>query len=146
VANVTPEEPIDEIRHKIRSEIEYHFKLEISRPEILNRIGENVIVFDFIRPPVAREILQLMVDRVIEDVRSEQQIKLLFTPDAVTHLEQLCLRDLSNGGRGIRNQVEVHLVNPLARALFALDPQPRTHITITGVANERGITTLNLAP
>jgi ATP-dependent Clp protease ATP-binding subunit ClpA len=146
VANVTPAEPIDEIRHKVRSEIDYHFKLEISRPEILNRIGENVIVFDFIRPPVAREILQLMIDRVIEDVRSEQQIKLLFTPDACTHLEQLCLRDLSNGGRGIRNQVEVHLVNPLARALFALDPQPGASVTITGVANERGITTLNFAP
>src|SRR5262249_53243971 len=34
-ANVAPGEPIDEIRHKVRSEIEYHFKLEISRPEIL---------------------------------------------------------------------------------------------------------------
>jgi hypothetical protein len=27
---------------------------------------------------------------------------------------------LSNGGRGIRNKVEAHLVNPLARALFGL--------------------------
>lgn len=144
-ANVTSDEPLDEIRHRVRSEIERHFKLEISRPEILNRIGENIIVFDFIRPPVAREILQLMVDRVIEDVQSEQRLSLTFTPDASARLEELCMRDLSNGGRGIRNQVEVHLVNPLARALFALDPQPGSAVSITDVMNERGITTLTLA-
>jgi len=145
VANVTADEPLDEIRHKVRSEIERHFKLEISRPEILNRIGENIIVFDFIRPPVAREILQLMVDRVLEDLQSEQRISLTLTPDASGRLKELCLRDLSNGGRGIRNQVEVHLVNPLARGLFALDPEPGTAVAITNVINERGITTLTLA-
>jgi len=31
------------------SEIGRHFKLILNRPEILNRIGENIIVFDFIR-------------------------------------------------------------------------------------------------
>jgi ATP-dependent Clp protease ATP-binding subunit ClpA len=69
---------------------------------------------------------------------------LTFAPDSSARLEELCLRDLSNGGRGIRNQVEVHLVNPLARALFALDPQPGTAVAITDVINERGITTLTL--
>jgi ATP-dependent Clp protease ATP-binding subunit ClpA len=145
VANVTPGEPLDEVRRKVRHEIERHFKLEISRPEILNRIGENVIVFDFIRAPVAREIFGLMVDRVIEDVRSEQQLTLSLAPQASARLEELCLGDLSNGGRGIRNQVEVHLINPLARALFALGPQSGDKVTITDVANERGITTLTLA-
>jgi Cdc48 subfamily AAA family protein len=145
VANVTPGEPLDEVRRKVRHEIERHFKLEISRPEILNRIGENVIVFDFIRAPVAREIFGLMVDRVIEDVRSEQQLTLSLTPQAGARLEELCLGDLSNGGRGIRNQVEVHLINPLARALFALDPQSGDKVAIADVVNERGITTLTLA-
>jgi ATP-dependent Clp protease ATP-binding subunit ClpA len=86
-----------------------------------------------------------MVDRVIEDVRSEQQLTLSLTPQAGARLEELCLGDLSNGGRGIRNQVEVHLINPLARALFALDPQSGDKVTIADVANERGITTLTLA-
>jgi hypothetical protein len=145
VANVTPGEPLDEVRRKVRHEIDRHFKLEISRPEILNRIGENVIVFDFIRPQVAREIFELMVNRVIEDVRAEQQLALYVTPQASARLEALCLGDLSNGGRGIRNQVEVHLVNPLARALFGLDPRPGAKVTIADVASERGITALTLA-
>ncbi|MFY9642037.1 MAG: AAA family ATPase [Rhodomicrobium sp.] len=144
-ANVDANEPLDEIRLKVRAEIERHFKLEIARPEILNRIGENVIVFDFIRQPVAQEILQLMVDRVLEDVKTGQQLAISFTPEASASLSELCLRDLSNGGRGIRNQVEVHLVNPLARALFALDPKPGARISITSLAHERGITALTLS-
>ena len=39
----------------------------------------------------------------------------------------------------------MYLVTPLARALFALDPQPGTAVAITDVINERGITTLTLA-
>jgi hypothetical protein len=39
----------------------------------------------------------------------------------------------------------VHLINPLARALFALDPQSGDKVAIADVANERGITTLTLA-
>ena len=33
---------------KVRAGIEKHFKSVLNRPEILNRIGENIIVFDFI--------------------------------------------------------------------------------------------------
>jgi ATP-dependent Clp protease ATP-binding subunit ClpA len=44
------------------------------------------------------------------------QITLL--PQAQGALRDLCLADLSNGGRGIRNQLEAHLLNPMARAVF----------------------------
>jgi ATP-dependent Clp protease ATP-binding subunit ClpA len=40
------------------------------------------------------------------------------TDAARATLRALCLADLSNGGRGIRNQVEAHLINPLSRGLF----------------------------
>ena len=33
-------------------------------------------------------------------------------------LRERCLRDLSNGGRGVGNQLETWLINPLDRALF----------------------------
>ena len=58
-ANVFPGEPLEEMRAKVRAEIERQFKLEIGRPELLNRIGENIIVFDFIRSEIAEEILEL---------------------------------------------------------------------------------------
>jgi ATP-dependent Clp protease ATP-binding subunit ClpA len=83
----------------------------------LNRIGENVIVFDFIRPDVADEIFDQMVDALLNDVGSLGYDVILSNAARAT-LRSLCLADLSNGGRGIRNQVEAHLINPLSRALF----------------------------
>src|SRR5438309_709953 len=62
IANVTPDETYDTVKRKVRGEIEKHFKSVLNRPEILNRIGENVIVFDFIRGDVANDIFDQMVD------------------------------------------------------------------------------------
>jgi len=56
VPNVLPGEAFEQVQDKVLSEIERHFKLVLNRPEILNRIGENVIVFDFIRPDIAEQI------------------------------------------------------------------------------------------
>jgi hypothetical protein len=36
----------------------------------------------------------------------------------MARIESWCLKDLSNGGRGIGNHLESILVNPLSRALF----------------------------
>ena len=121
-ANVSSSEPFEDMRTKVRAEIERHFKLEIGRPEILNRIGENIIVFDFIRPEVAQQIFEAMLARVLEDVRAEQGVTIRVAPAARAALAAICLADLSNGGRGVRNQVEAHFVNPLARAVFSLEP------------------------
>ena len=41
--------------------------------------------------------------------------------EADATLQRKCTEDLSNGGRGIGNQLEAWLVNPLARALFDQD-------------------------
>ena len=45
-------------------------------------------------------------------------------------LRELCLRDLSNGGRGIRNHVEANLVNPLARHLFDSNARSGDHFIV----------------
>jgi ATP-dependent Clp protease ATP-binding subunit ClpA len=58
--------------------------------------------------------------------------------EARTQLQAICLADLSNGGRGIRNQLEAHFINPLARALVEEDaPSGRFRID----ALESGTTT-----
>jgi len=122
IANVTPEETFEGVKRKVRSEIEKHFKQVLNRPEILNRIGENVIVFDFIRPEIANEIFDQMLDTLLTDVKS-LGYQVTLSEAARTTLRGLCLGDLSNGGRGIRNQVEAHLINPLSRSLFDSDAE-----------------------
>ncbi len=142
--NVSLSETFDEMRAKVRAEIERHFKLEIGRPELLNRIGENIIVFDFIRSNVAQQIFESMLERVIEDVRTEQGVEIAVKAEARAALATICLADLSNGGRGIRNQVEAHFVNPLARALFGLEPQSGERILVEEVSQEADVTSLKV--
>ena len=117
IQNVSSDEPHEVVTAKVRDEIDRHFKLHLNRPEILNRIGENIIVFDFIRPPIAEAIFEGMVAQLLESTRSIG-FDIEIEDSAKASLKEMCLRDLSNGGRGVRNMVEAHLANPLSRALF----------------------------
>lgn len=130
VANVLPGEAFEQVQNKVHSEIDRYFKLVLNRPEILNRIGENIIVFDFIREGVAVQIFEQMVNATFDDLQG-QNLFIELAPQARQTLHNLCLLDLSNGGRGIRNQLEARLLNPLSRALFDQDAQSGEHFTIT---------------
>ena len=138
-ANVTTEQPFEEVRSRVRAEIANHFKLVLNRPEILNRFGENVIVFDFIRPQVAERIFGSMVDAVLADAGASGQT-VTIAPAAHDVLRNLCTADLSNGGRGIRNLIEAHLINPLARALFDRDPEGPVVVTAVDVGPVTSLT------
>jgi ATP-dependent Clp protease ATP-binding subunit ClpA len=143
VLNVLPTEPFETVKRKVRAEIEDHFKRVLNRPEILNRIGENIIVFDFIREDVAEQIFDQMLATVLADVK-EIGFDVSISPAARGALRALCLADLSNGGRGIRNQVEAHLINPLSRALFDRGAQPGERYEIYSIQPGPS-TTLELA-
>ena len=133
VLNVDASEPFADVQKKVRDEISRHFKLTLGRPEILNRIGENIIVLDFIRQPVAEEIFASMLKGILLRVFESQGLTVQITPQAENLLREICLADLSNGGRGIRNQLEVHFINPLARLIFDVAPVPSAVLEITGV-------------
>jgi len=141
VPNVTAEDAFVTVESKVRSEIDRHFKVALNRPELLNRIGDNILVFDFIRPAIADEIFAGMVDGVLTDIASSQDIRVEIDADPRAQLRALCLTDLSNGGRGIRNKVETHLVNPLARALFDKDVQAGARLVIQALVAEAGSAT-----
>lgn len=128
--NVSPSEPFQAVKQKVEQEIERHFKFVLNRPEILNRMGENIIVFDFIREDTAEQIFEQMMSSTLADLKA-QEMSVSIAPEAKASLKTLCLADLSNGGRGIRNQVEANLLNPLARALFDADAEPGSSFSIT---------------
>ena len=116
--NVTPDMPYPVVQKRVRSAIEEHFKLELGRPEILNRIGENIVVFDFIRPEAARKILRSQVDRIFRDLSAERRIEITISERAYSVLLEHVLGNLENGGRGIGNIVGALLIDPLSRFLF----------------------------
>jgi hypothetical protein len=140
VANVIASDTFEDVQARVKQEIGDHFKLVLNRPEILNRIGENVIVFDFIRAEVASQIYDTMQASILQDAE-EKGYRVVLSPEAATELRRLCTTDLSNGGRGIRNKLEAHLVNPLARALF--DEGDGGNFRVTSIS-EGAVTSLRL--
>ena len=127
--NVTPDMEYPEVQKKVRQAIEDYFKLELGRPEILNRIGENIVVFDFIRPDVAKLILRSQIDRIVRNLEAEKRIRLVLSDTAMETLQAKALDNLGNGARGIGNIVESLLINPLSRYLF--DEEIRGDVKLT---------------
>ena len=121
-----------------RSIKDYFFSIQ--RPELLNRLGENIIVFDFITSDVAGTILRQKLEAIEMRVAEEHGIELIVSRGALDTLEDLALSDLSNGGRGIVNHLEVAFLNPLAREIFRLmseGPLP-PQLEVTGIRASGG--------
>jgi ATP-dependent Clp protease ATP-binding subunit ClpA len=107
-----------DLESAVRQGISHEFRSVIGRPEIENRLGENIVVFDFIRPPVVQSIVQAMQDRVVARA-GERGFELQISNEVRTSLVNAASQACQVfGGRGIGNVVEQQLVNPLARAMF----------------------------
>ncbi len=146
VAMVSPRDPYEQVRLRVRAAIENHFNLVLNRPELLNRIGDNILVFDFIRPAIAEQIFDALCGALFTDVEAGQGIAIELAAPARASLLAVCTGDLLHGGRGIRNKIETHLANPLARALFDHDPTPGARLRIDAVeSGPAGETRLTLA-
>jgi ATP-dependent Clp protease ATP-binding subunit ClpA len=139
---VTPDLAYEEVQTKVREGIEHYFKLELGRPEILNRIGENIVVFDFIREDVADEILTSQINRICINLRTDKNIYLEISDQAHQTLLSKAIDNLDNGGRGIGNIVESLLVNPLSRHMFDNEIFSDKHILISGIDTSERITKL----
>lgn len=115
---ITPEMDYDTIQKELLAAIKDYFKYTIQRPELLNRIGDNFIVFDFIREKAIEEILNLKLSAIADNLEHEKGIKLEISALFKEYLLNRAQGDLTNGGRGISNMVETCLVNPLAKVLI----------------------------
>jgi ATP-dependent Clp protease ATP-binding subunit ClpA len=120
IQRVHPDMGYDEVEAKILGAISDFFKFRISRPEILNRIGENIVVFDFIRQDVASLIFKKMFENVLYKARENNRIDISISEDIVGKIRDIACSDLSMGERGIGNRIEMVFINPLSRKLVEL--------------------------
>jgi ATP-dependent Clp protease ATP-binding subunit ClpA len=128
----------------VRGAIGDYFKYRLSRPEILNRIGDNIVVFDFIAPEVAERIFDGMLKNVAHRIAEELKLQLELPADVRTTLLGHCTRELSNGGRGIGNALESSFINPLSRALFEHDLEGKQRVVVTGMSEEEKVVSLRV--
>ncbi|WP_291208728.1 AAA family ATPase [Hyphomonas sp.] len=121
--------PYTDLKRIIRESISDFFKAELQRPELLNRIGDNIVVFNFIERGVAGRILETMLRNIARRVQDEHGLSLSYSDEVIRTVTEDCLSSLEDGGRGIGNRLETMLINPLGRALFAAQFQPGGRIT-----------------
>ena len=130
---VEPGLPFDQVEEAVLVAIKDHFRREIRRPELLNRIGDNIVVFDFIGKDAADSIFVGQVGNVRALVAKEHGIDLDLADWVADDLRVECTADLTMGGRGIGNQVEALLVNPLARVLFDEPREAGSRVTVSAL-------------
>ncbi|WP_157248227.1 AAA family ATPase [Nonomuraea typhae] len=123
----------EEVRAIVLETIKEHFTDRLNRPELLNRFGDNIVVFDFISPEVAALIFDAQVDNIIRAVEEQHRVRVELTAQARDALRARCPFSPENGGRGIGNALESAFINPLARELFDRDAVPGSTLRILGV-------------
>jgi ATP-dependent Clp protease ATP-binding subunit ClpB len=144
IQTVRPGDPYDVVQSTVREAIGNYFKFKLSRPELLNRIGDNIVVFNFIAPDVAERIFDGMLRNVARRVHEEHKVNLMMPAEVRAALLARCIGDLSNGGRGIGNQLESCLINPLSRALFETELEGKQRLLIAGLKETDKVITLDV--
>lgn len=131
---VDPTATYEDLAEEITERVREHFTSIVGRPELLNRLGDNIVVFDFIRGPAAAAILKGMVRSVARVFQNEHAATLRVSDPAMKDLRSLCLTEsaLMMGGRGIGNMLETVLIDPLARWTFTQQILPSS-VLIDGI-------------
>ena len=120
--NVKYDDPPEAVKEKIMSEIKNFFNFRLNRPEILNRFGDNFVVFDFIRPPVDRLILIKGLNTIRKNLLKQKKCDFQFDDTFVELFRKHYVFDnLLNGGRGIVNRIETYIKNGMSNFLFEQD-------------------------
>jgi hypothetical protein len=104
--------------------VEQHFTKVLGRPELLNRLGDNIVVF---HPIVDDDFRLAILERKLQPLRDhlhERWGMTLELEDGVARALMAGAR-ADHGGRGLINAVERSLFNPLTRFLFSRRHQLR---------------------
>lgn len=122
---------------EFRREVERRIKRAL-RPEFLNRVGENFVVFDFITPEVAKEIMMSKLRSFSRRLCSTQEVRLAIAEVFLPELSMVVCSELDRGGRGIMNLLQSCVVDPLGRMLVRSSVRAGDVVTIEGFSGVPG--------
>jgi len=119
--------PYDAVAAHFQAEVNWYFTSRIGRAELLNRLGDNIVVFDMLRPDfvdaIAHKFLRALADACLE----KYKFTLVIRP-SVLDLTRTRMSDGDNllfGGRRIKTLLETLVERPFNRYLFENYPNPQ---------------------
>ncbi|MBR5709775.1 MAG: AAA family ATPase [Thermoguttaceae bacterium] len=113
----------DDIRREFINKVQQHFTNELKRPELLNRIGHNIVPFNFIiNDDFLFAIAKSKIKPVQEKLKEKYEIKdLVFVDERKALSSILSSHNKSMGGRGVQSELGQKLTVPLSMFLFYYD-------------------------
>ena len=122
IQNIFPDDDYSTMSEKIMNEIIKFFTTTLNRPEILNRFGDNFVVFDFIRPPVDKLILLKNLNIIKDNLLKQKNCQFDFDDEfSDKFLKYYVAENLHMGGRGIINKIETEIKNGISNFMFEQD-------------------------
>lgn len=116
---VSPDLNPKETRKQFLEAVKEHFVSKLGRPELLNRIGDNIVAFNFIDDKdVFMEIAKVKFKTVEEFIKERYKATVVFENYEVAFMAIASKAGKENGGRGLLNVIESAIVNPLSNFIF----------------------------
>ncbi|MEX0776361.1 MAG: AAA family ATPase, partial [Phycisphaeraceae bacterium] len=127
----------DELRAIFMEAVDEHFTKKWGRPELRARYGDNIIVFDMLRPELVGHICCKFLDQLCDNAQRRRQLELRIDRDSIITYFTRRMREPRNqaeGGRRVRELIKTAVVRPLNDYLFAQKPAlgSRLHLSIPG--------------
>lgn len=110
----------DEVERRFRNAVNAHFTHTLGRPELYNRLGNGIVVFDVLRRKVVPLIAAKFLNALRDQAAEKFGIRLRFDASVeIALLRQMQDPDnLKMGGRRVRVRLEELIQDPLNEWLF----------------------------
>lgn len=132
---VDPSSSIEEMEHTVVDQLH-----KCWRPEFLNRIGNNIIIFDFIHEQQAKMILDKQIRKICDNLAEQKHIYITVPENCELYqsLLKACCSNLEFGGRGVGNVVEHDFINPISREISRGSWKYGDRVVLDKIVTENG--------
>lgn len=119
-AEIDPTSSEEEAREAFQRRVRDHFVRDMGRPELLNRIGDNIVAFNFVRDRgFLAEIMRSKLGPLRAQLQDKYGIRAVRIAEERTFLDRVA-RDIdpTMGGRGAITAMTKWLIDPVSNFLF----------------------------
>jgi len=131
------------IRAHFVESVRNYFIYEISRPELLNRIGSHIVPFNFLEDSDTQErIIEIKLKDITANFRdkfSHQGFTLDYEPQVISYFKDRYGASIASmGGRGLVNAIDDEIAFQLAEQLLMAEKYERTGLRFVVTLNREG--------
>ena len=117
-AKISPDLEPNEAKKQFIEAVKQKF-YDIDRPELLNRIGDNIVAFNFIKDSnVFIQIAKAKFKPVVKFMKDRYKADLIFDDEDNAFMAISKEAGVANGGRGLLNIIESKIINKLSEFTF----------------------------